>query len=293
MIQARVDTIKPEIKPEKRSPFLYKLRKSRLLKVLAVLLVLVLLPRPAAAILPALAVAIGALVSFLTQIFNILKDLIAPVLENIKKLQEKVWKRFDEDIYPRAKIERAQGAAAALQAEMNRIKQQVLDVGTGNARLGPVQQFEARVRARTLQGTEGLEQSYRDIFLPVPDAREAAEDLRRVIDFQDAAVLGAFKESAKIMQAAEAEIRVISQLEDEIKQAPPGAAPILEASAAAALIKSEAITQQALAELLRLGGAQMAARSLEEKRAAQGKNATLKLLQDWLDSTGAAAGARR
>jgi hypothetical protein len=51
---------------------------------------------------------------------------------------------------------------------------------------------------------------------------------------------------------ADAELRAADQMQQAINNAAPGTAPMIEASAAAWLVKSQAYTQSAMADLMRV-----------------------------------------
>jgi hypothetical protein len=71
---------------------------------------------------------------------------------------------------------------------------------------------------------------------------------------------------------ADTELQAADQMQQAIDSAAPGTAPMIEASAAAWLVKSQAYTQSALSDLMRVQGTDLAnAGSLLKQRAAAGQ----------------------
>jgi len=73
-----------------------------------------------------------------------------------------------------------------------------------------------------------------------------------MIDMTDAAAQAPMKRAIEIDALAHLELQAASQLNQSIQAAAPGSAPIIEAEADAWLIRANAYTQSATADLMRL-----------------------------------------
>jgi hypothetical protein len=73
-----------------------------------------------------------------------------------------------------------------------------------------------------------------------------------MVDMTDAAAQAAMKRAIQIDALADLELQAASQLNQSIQTAAPGSAPIVEAQADAWLIRANAYTQSATADLMRL-----------------------------------------
>src|SRR5438094_9145220 len=73
-----------------------------------------------------------------------------------------------------------------------------------------------------------------------------------MLDVTDAAAQAAMKRAIEIDALADLEIQAASQINQSIQNAAPGSAPIIEAQADAWLVRANAYTQAATADLMRL-----------------------------------------
>ncbi len=81
----------------------------------------------------------------------------------------------------------------------------------------------------------------------------------------DAAAQAAMKRAIAIDEIAELEMQAADRITQEVQAAAPGSAPILEAGAAAWLVRANAYTQAALTELMRLRAIDLASAGAEMK----------------------------
>jgi hypothetical protein len=89
-----------------------------------------------------------------------------------------------------------------------------------------------------------------------------------MIDMSDAAALAAMKRAIAIDSLADLELQAASQINQSVQNAAPGSAPIIEAQAAAWLIRANAYTQAATADLMRLRAIGLANASADIKMGA-------------------------
>jgi hypothetical protein len=96
----------------------------------------------------------------------------------------------------------------------------------------------------------------------------ASPAVRNMTDLTDAQAQDAMKRAIQIDALADAELSAADQMGQQISAAAPGSVPILEAEADIWVVRSNAYTQAALAELMRTRGIDIANQSKISKLAA-------------------------
>jgi len=88
------------------------------------------------------------------------------------------------------------------------------------------------------------------------------------VDMTDAAAQAAMKRAIEIDSLADLELQAAGQINQGVQNAAPGSAPIIEAQADAWLIRANAYTQAATADLMRLRAIDLANSSADVKMGA-------------------------
>ena len=86
----------------------------------------------------------------------------------------------------------------------------------------------------------------------------AAPEVRDLVDATDAEAQAAMKKAVEIDALADLELQASEQLNQQLQSAAPGSAAILEAQTAAWLVRANAYTQSAMAELVRVRSIELA-----------------------------------
>jgi hypothetical protein len=107
------------------------------------------------------------------------------------------------------------------------------------------------------------------VYTPLPSATDAHPFQRDLIDSQDAAAQAAMKRSIAIDAIADQELQAAEQIMSALQGTAPGTAEMIGAQAGAWLVRSNAYTQQALAELMRLRSIELAAQGALMKESAR------------------------
>ena len=89
---------------------------------------------------------------------------------------------------------------------------------------------------------------FQNLYQTVPVARNASPQARDMIDITDAAAQAAIKRSVAIDAIADTEMQAARPDQFRTRQAAPGTAPMIEAEAAAWLVRANAYTQSALGD---------------------------------------------
>jgi hypothetical protein len=103
------------------------------------------------------------------------------------------------------------------------------------------------------------------VYGTVPSETDAPAQVRDMVDMTDAAAQAAMKRAIEIDSLADLELQAAGQITASVQNAAPGSAPILEAQADAWLIRANAYTQEATADLMRRRAVDLADSSAELK----------------------------
>ena len=98
--------------------------------------------------------------------------------------------------------------------------------------------------------------------MPASDAPQSVRDL---VDATDAEAEAAMKKAIEIDALADLELQAAEQINQQLQSAAPGSAAILETQTSAWLMRANAYTQSAMAELVRLRSIELADHGAEVK----------------------------
>jgi hypothetical protein len=137
-----------------------------------------------------------------------------------------------------------------------------------SATLPSTQQLEQMLLSRNPNQISQASAQYSTVYGPVPNATEASPQMRNMIDMTDAVAQAAMKRAIEIDALADLELQAADQINQSIQTAAPGSAPIIEAQADAWLVRANAYTQAATADLMRLRAIDLANASADLKNGA-------------------------
>jgi hypothetical protein len=238
-------------------------------KFRAVILALVLIftaPWPARAqfgLDPCCAMLAAGLASVQSALTNVIGGGLNQILGVDKAMQQ-----FQQEIvWPQQLINQAKGLVGTLQGNYNQI-QNLMRLPVSSATLPASQQLEQLLLSRNPNQIASTSNAYTALYGPVPASSAASPQLLNIVDMTDAAAQAAMKRAIEIDALADLELEAASQLNQSIQNAAPGSAPIIEAQAAAWLIRANAYTQAATADLMRLRAIDLANASADIKMGA-------------------------
>src|SRR6516162_9372969 len=227
--------------------------------VAVVLIVCLVAPQPVHAQL-----GLGGLISAISGIGTAILNTIAPALRTINGalgtlngILNALQAFFQTVVYPPAAIARAQGLVGALGGLYATI-QATSTVNVASATLPVPQTFEGLVLSRNPMNIPTVTTQFQNLYQTVPAATDASPEQRNMMDMTDAASQDAFKRSVAIDAIADTEMQAADQINNELQAAAPGTAPMIEAEAAAWLVRANAYTQSALGDVIRVGAIRLA-----------------------------------
>ena len=238
----------------------HKLRMAALVLALAVTM-----PNPANGQFPSPCCAI--LAAGLSTISSTLSSVIGGGLNSILSVDQTISKFEQQTVWPQALINQARALVGNLQGIFNQI-QGLSQIKVTSATLPASQQLEHNLLSRNPTQITQTSAAYTALYGPVPTPTDASPQVRDLVDMTDAAAQAAMKRAIEIDSLADLELQAAGQINQSIQNAAPGSAPIIEAQADAWLIRANAYTQAATADLMRLRAVDLANSSADVKMGA-------------------------
>jgi hypothetical protein len=193
----------------------------------------------------------AVLAAGLTTISSTMNNVIGGGLTSILTVDRAIQNFEQTVVWPQAQISQAQSLVGSTQGTFTTI-QNVTRIPVNSATLPAPQQLEQILLSADANQISRTSSSYSVVYGPVPDVTAASQDVRNRTDMADAAAQAAMKRSIAIDNLADLEIQAANQINQSLQTAAPGSAPIIEAQADAWLVRANAYTQAAIADLMRV-----------------------------------------
>jgi len=226
------------------------------LRVVVLVVVFALMaPRPAKTQLfdPCCAIMQAGLASISSALSHVIGQGLNSVLSTDQAIQN-----FELSVvWPAQQIAQAQALVGNLRGLFSQ-SQSVTSTPVASATLATTQQLETILLSRDASQISNATPNYTAVYGPVPDQTAAPETVRNLVDMSDAVAQDAMKRAISIDNLADLELQAASEINQNIQSAAPGSAPIIEAQADAWLVRSNAYTQAALADLMRVRAVDLA-----------------------------------
>src|SRR6516162_3152346 len=207
----------------------------------------------------------------LNSISGLLKNVVAKPLGQIQQIQQQQANFQQQVIYPTSAITSARGLAGQMQGQIRQMTQ-VFRLPTASATLPTPQQLEQVLLSRNPQALGQVGQGYAKVYGTVMAPADAPQPIRDLVDMTDAEAQAALKKALQLDALADVELAAADQINQQIQNAAPGSAPILEAQASAWLVRANAYTQSAMAELIRVRSIDLANSGAQLKFSANDAN---------------------
>jgi hypothetical protein len=207
----------------------------------------------------------------LNSISGLLKNVVAKPLGQIQQIQQQAANFQQQVIYPTSAINNARGLAGQMQGQLRQMTQ-VFQLPTASATLPTPQQLEQALLSHNPGSMGQVSQGYAKVYGTVMAPSDAPQPIRDLVDMTDAEAQAALKKALQLDALADVELAAADQINQQIQTAAPGSAPILEAQASAWLVRANAFTQSAMAELIRVRSIDLANASAQLKFSANDTN---------------------
>jgi hypothetical protein len=252
----------------------------RRLRVAALILVLALIaPRPLKSQILDPCCAIMA--AGLATIANTLSSVIGGGLNSILSTDQATQSFEQNVVWPQQQISAAQGLVGVLQGVFTVIVR-VMNIPVNSASLPLSQQLERILLSHDASQIPSTGANFTAVYGQLPTATQASPQARNLMDMADAVSQDAMKRAIEIDNLADLELQAANQINQSIQTAAPGTAPIVEAQADAWLVRANAYTQAATADLMRVRAAALADGSADLKVGATNTTTFQQKLQNML-----------
>ena len=208
----------------------------------------------------------AAILAALSKMQSLMTTYIAAPLRTINQYEQSVAKYEQEVMYPLSAINQAKTSVTQFEGQFNQISS-LFRVNVSSATLPQSQNLESLLLSRNAANVPTLTSQFQNVYGFVMPQNAASPQMRTMTDMTDAQAQDAMKRAIEIDALADAELNEANQMGQQISQAAPGSAPILEAEADVWVVRANAYTQAALAELMRTRGIDLANQSKVAKLA--------------------------
>jgi hypothetical protein len=203
----------------------------------------------------------------LSTISSTLSSVIGGGLNGILSIEQGISNFEQTVVWPQNLINQARSLVGSVQGIFSQIEG-VMRVPVNSATLPATQQFEQNLLSGDPNQIAQTSAQYTAVYGAVPDATAASPQARDMVDMTDAAAQAAMKRAIEIDALADLELQAADQINQSVQTAAPGSAPIIEAQADAWLVRANAYTQAATADLMRVRAIDLANASANVKNGA-------------------------
>jgi len=217
----------------------------------------------------------------LTTIANTLSSVIGGGLNSILSTDQATLSYQQNVVWPQQQISVSRGLVGALQGVFAVILR-VMNIPVNSASLPLSQQLERNLLSRDATQIPNTTANFTAVYGQLPTATQASPQARNLMDMADAISQDAIKRAIEIDNLADLELQAANQINQSIQTAAPGSAPIVEAQADAWLVRANAYTQAATADLMRVRAAALADGSADLKVGATNTTSFQQKLQNML-----------
>jgi hypothetical protein len=153
------------------------------------------------------------------------------------------------------------------ESQFTQVSNMFRTVNVSSATLPQSQNLESLLLSRNASNVPTVSTQFQQVYGVVMAQNTTSPAVRNMTDMTDAQAQDSMKRAIEIDALATAELSEADQMGQQITQAAPGSAPILEAEADVWVVRANAYTQAALAELMRTRGIDLANQSKVAKLA--------------------------
>jgi hypothetical protein len=210
---------------------------------------------------------IAAIMAALSKVESLMSTYVAAPLKTINQTQQTIAKYEQEVIYPIAAINQARNSVTQFENQFSQVSN-LFKGNVSSATLPQSRNLESILLSRNAGSISTVSPQFQSVYGVVMAQNAASLQIRNMTDMTDAQAQDAMKRAIQIDALADAELAEADKMGQQISTAAPGSAPILEAEADVWVVRANAYTQSALAELMRTRGIDIANQSKLSKLAA-------------------------
>lgn len=205
-------------------------------------------------------VDVAAILAGLSKVESLMSKYVAAPLKDINQAQQSIASYEKEVVYPIAAINQAKNSVSQFESQFTQIGS-MFRVNVSSATLPQSQSLESLLLSRNTGNVPSVSNQFQNVYGVVMQQNTASPEVRNMTDMTDAQAQDAMKRAIEIDALADAELAQADKMGQQISLAAPGSASILEAEADVWVVRANAYTQAALAELMRTRGIDIANQS--------------------------------
>jgi hypothetical protein len=209
----------------------------------------------------------AAIMAALSKMQSLMNTYIAAPLKTMNQYEQSAAKYEQEVMYPLTAINQAKSSVMQSESQFTQMSNMFRTVNVSSATLPQSQSLESLLLSRNAANVPTVSTQFQQVYGVVMAQNTTSPAVRAMTDMTDAQAQDAMKRAIEIDSLANSELSEADQMGQQISQAAPGSAPILEAEADVWVIRANAYTQAALAELMRTRGIDLANQSKAAKLA--------------------------
>ena len=193
----------------------------------------------------------------LSSISNLLSSVVAKPLGAIQQIEQQSVNFEQQVVFPITAINQARGLAGQFQGQFAQMRQ-IFQLPVSSATLPTPQQLEQSLLSRDPRAVPQIASKYASLYGTVMPTTDAPQAVRDLVDMTDGEAQAAMKKAVEIDALADLELQAAEKINQQLQTAAPGSAAILEAQSSAWLVRANAYTQSAMAELVRVRSIELA-----------------------------------
>jgi len=200
----------------------------------------------------------------LSTISHLLNSAVAAPLSAIQQTQQNAVDFEQQVVFPIAAINQARSLAVQAQSQFSQMRH-ISQLSLASATLPTSQQLEGTLLSANPSNVSQVTNNYSALYGTVMPATDAPQTVRDFVDMTDAEAQAAMKKAVEIDALADLELQAAEQINQQLQTAAPGSAAILEAQTSAWVVRANAYTQSAMAELVRVRSIELANQGAQMK----------------------------
>lgn len=217
---------------------------------------------------PPSAQAQASLVAAIQAVLNVINGSIETALNAINSVRSTIQQMYEGAVWPVSLINQAKAMVSQMIGQYRNRMQGIFSMNLKSATLaGPIA-LENVMRNHQTNDLSAVTTSFGNTFGGVPTTTASSPADRTMMDMDDALAMDNLKTIKESDAADDLALHAANNIEDQASQAAPGSAPFITATAVAASIQSQALTQKMLAAELRQEAARLAHQNALRKRGA-------------------------
>ena len=189
--------------------------------------------------------------SGLSVISNLLQTVVAKPLAAIQQLEQQAADFQRQVVFPISAINQAKATITQIEGVLVKTRQ-IVRAPIASATLPTPQKLEQSLLSANPGAIAQVSAHYAAVYGTVPSPADAPQPVRDLMDMTDAEAQAAMKKAIELDALAAVELEAAEEINQQLQSSAPGSVAILVAQTAAWIVRANAYTQSAVAELMRV-----------------------------------------